>query len=193
MIIKPDNKQLENRERDESWEIQSPANTAVRVYGKKHSKYCLAMNVMMNVDVYDKTKYLESAVFVFVREGGREGAGLYCQYQWHSAVCSVTIILTSIPHHHQSPGLGYSLTQLEPMTKSQLQRPILYQVKLFLGSECCHSRLIEAGHECSCLESDKKSFWSHLHFVCGDLMDYKHKYINILIIMEDHPTRILTL
>ena len=29
------------------------------------------MNVMMNVDVYDKTKYLESAVFVFVREGGR--------------------------------------------------------------------------------------------------------------------------
>ena len=39
------------------------------------------MNVMMNVDVYDKTKYLESAVFVFVREGGREGAGLYCQYQ----------------------------------------------------------------------------------------------------------------
>ena len=31
------------------------------------------MNVMMNVDVYDKTKYLESAVFVFVREGAVRG------------------------------------------------------------------------------------------------------------------------
>ena len=27
----------------------------------------LAMTVLMNVDIYDKTKYLESAVFVFVR------------------------------------------------------------------------------------------------------------------------------
>ena len=113
------------------------------------------MNVMMNVDVYDKTKYLESAVFVFVREGG---------YIVNiSDTVSVTIILTSIPH--QSPGLGCSLTQLEPMTKSQLQRPILYKVKLFLGSDCCHSKLIEAGHECSCLESDKASFWSHLYFI----------------------------
>ena len=47
------------------------------------------MNVMMNVDVYDKTKYLESAVFVFVREGG---------YIVNiSDTVSVTIILTSIP------------------------------------------------------------------------------------------------
>ena len=106
------------------------------------------MNVMMNVRVYDKTKYLESAVFV--RE---EGA---CRVILSVSV-TVSIILTSIPH--QIAGLGSSpLTQLEPMTKSQLQRPILYQVGIFLGSQCCHSRLIEAGHECSCLESDKTSF-----------------------------------
>ena len=107
----------------------------------------LAMTVLMNVDIYDKTKYLESAVFVFVR----------------GVILSISVI--QCDHNidiNPSPGL---LTQLEPMTKSQLQRPILYRVKLFLGSDCCHSKLIEAGHECSCLESDKASFWSHLYFI----------------------------
>ena len=54
------------------------------------------MNVMMNVDVYDKTKYLESAVFVFVREGGREGWRVILSIS--VIQCSVTIILTSMPH-----------------------------------------------------------------------------------------------
>ena len=64
------------------------------------------MNVMMNVDVYDKTKYLESAVFVFVREGG-------CR-----VILSISVTQCSVQCDHNIDINPSLVTRAGPLTHS---------------------------------------------------------------------------